>query len=97
MAQTIQYAEFLSNGYLTIPKGIVNRLHLKQGAKFKIIGDEGIIVLRQIEDDWDDFDRILSDIRKGNKRFSEDEILTDVTSAVEEVRAERDAKIANSL
>jgi bifunctional DNA-binding transcriptional regulator/antitoxin component of YhaV-PrlF toxin-antitoxin module len=96
MAQAIQYAEFLSKGYLTLPKGIIKRLHLKEGIKFKVIGEEGIIVLKQIEDDWEDFDRILADIREHNKRFSENEILADVTSAVREVRAERNAKVAIS-
>ncbi|MFH1897603.1 MAG: AbrB/MazE/SpoVT family DNA-binding domain-containing protein [Candidatus Desantisbacteria bacterium] len=96
MAQAIQYAEFLSKGYLTIPKGIIKRLHLKEGVKFKVIGEEGIIVLKQIEDDWEDFDRILADIREHNKIFSEDEILADVTSAVKEVRIERNAKITTS-
>lgn len=61
MTQAIQYAEVLSNGYLSIPKTITNRLHLKQGAKFKVIENKGTIVLRQIEDDWENFDSILAD------------------------------------
>ncbi len=62
MTQAIQqYAEFLSNGYLSIPKAITRRLHLKQGIKFKVIEDKGTIVLKQIEDDWKDFGNILID------------------------------------
>lgn len=67
MTQAIQYAEVLSNGYLSIPKAITRRLHLKQGVKFKVIEDKGTITLRQIEDDRGDFESILA-----NRKHSKD-------------------------
>jgi len=47
-----QYVEITKDGYLSIPKRIVEKLRLKAGMRFKLLADEDdILVLRLVREE----------------------------------------------
>ena len=90
MATAVQYAEFLSDGHLFLPGETIRELNLTQGTKFELFSNQkDVIFLKKIEDGWKrHFEETLNGVRVRNRKFSEEEIMSDVNKAVEEVRKE---------
>ncbi|MFH1563614.1 MAG: hypothetical protein ABIF11_09430 [Nitrospirota bacterium] len=91
MAGAVQYAEFLSDGHLFLPTETIRELSLTQGTKLELFSNQkDVIVLKKVEDIWKKhFEETLNRVRMRNRRFSEEEIISDVNKAVEDVRKER--------
>ena len=58
-----------SKGQVVIPEEIRNRLGLKPGAQFVVVGDRDVVILKVIHTpDMSEFDAIVSRARKAAKR-----------------------------
>ena len=73
-----------SKGQIVIPEDIRNRLHLKPGDKFMVIGEDDIVVLKTIHTpDISDFDDLINSARLNAARegLSENDIQQAVVKA----------------
>jgi len=77
-----------SKGQVVIPEEIRNRLGLKPGAQFVVLGDRDVVILKVIHTpDMAEFDEIVGRARKAAKRAG----LTkeDVGDAIRKARSRR--------
>lgn len=77
-----------SKGQVVIPEEIRDRLGLKPGAQFVVLGDRDVVILKAIHaPDMRDFDELAARARKAAKRAGLKK--KDVVDAVERVRARK--------
>jgi len=70
-----------SKGQIVIPEEIRNRLGLKPGAQFVVVGDRDVVILKVIQTpDMSEFDNIVSRARKAAKRAGKKQ--SDVQGAI---------------
>jgi len=75
-----------SKGQVVIPEEIRDRLGLKPGAQFVVLGDRDVVILKVIQTpDLSDFDEIVGRARKAAKRAGLRR--KDVAQAISRVRA----------
>ena len=84
----VETTKMSSKGQIVIPEEIRRRLGLKTGARFLVVGDEDVVVLKALTGpSMDEFDDLIAQARKqaqkaGLKR-------SDITSAVAKSRGRR--------
>ena len=74
-----------SRGQIVIPQDIRERMHLEEGEKFVIIGEEDTILLKKLEQpSFKDFDKLL----KKTREFAKKKEITpkNVEEAIQRVR-----------
>ena len=77
-----------SKGQVVIPEEIRDRLGLKPGAQFVVLGDRDVVILKVIQrPDMAEFEEIVVRARKAAKRVGLRK--KDVTQAVSRVRARK--------
>jgi AbrB family looped-hinge helix DNA binding protein len=74
-----------SKGQVVIPEEIRNRLGLRPGAQFVVVGDRDVVILKVINTpDMSEFDEIVGRARKAAKRAGLKK--TDVKDAIRRTR-----------
>ena len=77
-----------SKGQIVIPEEIRNRLGLKPGAQFVVVGDRDVVILKVIQTpDMSEFDDIVARARKAAKRAGKRK--SDVKQAIGAVRGRK--------
>jgi AbrB family looped-hinge helix DNA binding protein len=77
-----------SKGQIVIPEEIRNRLGLKPGAQFVVVGDRDVVILKVIQTpDMSEFDDIVAQARKAAKRAGKKQ--SDVGKAIGAVRGRK--------
>ncbi len=77
-----------SKGQVVIPEEIRNRLGLKAGTKFVVVGREDTLILKAIaEPSMDEFNKLITEARKQARRAGMKQ--SDIASAIASVRASR--------
>lgn len=74
-----------SRGQIVIPQDIRERMHLREGEKFVVIGEENTILLKKLEQpSFKDFDKLL----KKTREFAKKKEITpkDVEDAIQRAR-----------
>lgn len=75
-----------SKGQVVIPEGIRQRLGLKAGAQFVVVGDKDVVILKAISPpSMEDFDALISEARKQAKKAGMKR--ADITAAIAKVRS----------
>ena len=88
MSQTVATTKMSSKGQVVIPEEIRERLGLRPGAQFVVVGDKDVVVLRTVRPpSMADFDDLVAEAgrqarKAGMKR-------SDVTAAIAAVRSEK--------
>ncbi len=74
-----------SKGQVVIPEGIRKRLNLKTGAQFVVVGDNDVVILKNISPpSIDEFDELIAKARKAGKKVGLKK--SDITAAIKKVR-----------
>jgi len=74
-----------SKGQVVIPEGIRKRLNLKTGAQFVVVGDNDVVILKNITPPaLDEFDKLITIARKAGKQAGLKK--TDIKDAIKKVR-----------
>jgi AbrB family looped-hinge helix DNA binding protein len=77
-----------SKGQVVIPEEIRDRLGLKPGAQFVVVGDRDVVILKVIQTpDMSEFDDIVAHARKAAKRAGKKQ--SDVEKAIRAVRGRK--------
>lgn len=77
-----------SKGQVVIPEEIRNRLGLRPGAQFVVVGDRDVVILKVIQTpDLSEYDEIVGRARKAAKQAGKKP--TDVDRAIRKVRSRR--------
>jgi AbrB family looped-hinge helix DNA binding protein len=86
--EAIETTKMSSRGQIVIPEEIRNRLGLKTGDKFLVMGDKDVVILKTLlSPSMDEFDDLINKVRKqasvaGLKR-------SDIASAIIKARAQK--------
>lgn len=83
--ENLEVTSLSSRGQVVIPQRLRDRLHLHEGEKFMVIGEDDTIVLKKMQvPSFKGFERLLKKTRTyaKNKGLKE----TDVAEAIREVR-----------
>ncbi len=74
-----------SKGQIVIPEDIRNRLGLKPGAQFVVVGQNDVVILKTItKPSMNEFDQLISEARKQARKAGMKK--TDINAAIQEVR-----------
>ena len=77
-----------SKGQVVIPEDIRNRLSLKPGTQFIVVGDKDTIIFKAITPpSMEDFDELMKEARKQAKRVGLKR--SDISAAVSKARGQR--------
>jgi AbrB family looped-hinge helix DNA binding protein len=77
-----------SKGQVVIPEEIRNRLGLKTGAQFLVLGERDVVILKAIQaPSMEEFDEVVSRARKAARRAGLKK--SDVDKAIKDARARR--------
>lgn len=77
-----------SKGQVVIPEEIRNRLGLKPGAQFVVVGDRDVVILKVIQTpDLSEYDEIVGRARKAAKQAGKKP--ADVEDAIRKVRSRK--------
>jgi AbrB family looped-hinge helix DNA binding protein len=77
-----------SKGQVVIPEGVRKRLGLKAGARFVVIGERDVVILKEITPpSMSEFDEMIASARRGARRAGMKR--SDVERAVRETRGRR--------
>jgi len=77
-----------SKGQVVIPENIRKKLHLKAGAQFVVIGDDDVVILKNISPpSMDEFDDLIAKAREIAKLVGLKK--TDISQAIAKVRGEK--------
>jgi len=77
-----------SKGQIVIPEDIRNRLGLKTGSQFIVLGDRDVVILKSLNPpSMDEFDDLIFKARKQAKAVNLRK--ADIESTIKEVRARR--------
>lgn len=83
--EKLEVTSMSSRGQVVIPQEIRERLHLQNGEKFIVIGEEDTIVLKKVQvPSFKGFDKLLKKTREFAKQRGIKE--SDVGEAIKEVR-----------
>jgi len=75
-----------SKGQIVIPEEIRKRLNLKTGAQFVVVGDNDVVILKNITPpSIEEFDELISKARKAGKQAGLKK--TDIANAIKKARA----------
>jgi len=75
-----------SKGQVVIPENIRKKLHLKAGAQFVVIGDNDVVILKNISPPtMNEFDDLIAKARKSAKQVELTK--TDIKQAIAKVRS----------
>ena len=84
--ETIEVTSLSSRGQIVIPQGIREKMHLHEGEKFIIIGEQDTIVLKKLEvPSFKGFDMLLKKTREIVKKKGIRP--RDIDEAIERVRS----------
>ena len=84
----IETTKMSSKGQIVIPEEIRNRLGLKTGDKFLVLGDKDVVILKTISSpSIQEFDDLIGTVRKQAK--SEGVTKSDITKAIARSRAKK--------
>ncbi len=84
--EKMEVTSLSSRGQIVIPQGVRDKLHLHEGEKFIVIGEQDTIVLKKLEaPSFKGFDQLLQKTRA----FAKKKGITsaDVDEAIKEVRS----------
>ena len=82
---TVATTRMSSKGQVVIPEDIRKRLGLKSGARFVVVGDKDVVILKNISTPTlDEFDTLIAAARKQAKAARLQS--SDITAAVKRVR-----------
>jgi AbrB family looped-hinge helix DNA binding protein len=85
---TLATTRMSSKGQVVIPEAIRNRLQLKEGAEFIVIGDGDVVILKAISPpNMEDFDALLQQAHQQAKAAGMKR--SDITKAINEVRGRK--------
>ena len=74
-----------SKGQVVIPEGIRKRLGLKAGARFVVVGDKDVVILKAISPpSMEDFDTLIVEARQQAKKAGMKR--SDITAAIAKAR-----------
>ena len=74
-----------SKGQIVIPEDIRERLGLKPGAQFVVVGQNDVVILKTItQPSMNEFDQLISEARKQAKKAGMKK--SDITAAIQKVR-----------
>jgi len=74
-----------SKGQIVIPEEIRKRLNLKTGAQFIVVGDDDVVILKNISPpSLEEFDHLISKARGAGKQVGLKKV--DITKAIKKVR-----------
>ncbi len=74
-----------SKGQIVIPEDIRERLGLKSGAQFVVVGKKDVVILKTItQPSMSEFDQLISEARKQAKKAGMKK--SDITAAIQQVR-----------
>ena len=77
-----------SKGQIVIPEDIRERLGLKPGARFVVVGQNDVVILKTIaQPSMNEFDQLISEARKQARKAGVKK--RDITSAIQKVRKKR--------
>jgi AbrB family looped-hinge helix DNA binding protein len=83
---TLSTTKMSSKGQVVIPEEIRKRLDLKPGARFVVVGEEDVVILKAItQPSLSDFDDLIGEARK-QARVSEI-TKSDIKEVIKEVRS----------
>ena len=75
-----------SKGQIVIPEEIRKRLNLKAGAQFVVVGDNDVVILKNITPpSIEEFDELILKARKAGKQVGLKK--TDIANAIKKARA----------
>lgn len=77
-----------SKGQVVIPEEIRERLGLRPGTRFVVLGDDGVVVLKQIQPpSMSEFDEVVTEARRQAREAGLER--SDIEAALAEVRGRR--------
>ena len=77
-----------SKGQVVIPEDIRNRLNLKPGSRFVVVGEKDTVILKSIlPPTMDEFDDLVTEVRKQAKKAGLKP--SDIVTAIKEARSKR--------
>ena len=77
-----------SKGQVVIPEEIRNRLGLKPGSRFVVVGQRDVVILKALSlPSMEQFDKLISEARRQAKRAGMKKL--DVSASVKRVRGKR--------
>jgi AbrB family looped-hinge helix DNA binding protein len=77
-----------SKGQVVIPESIRQKLHLKTGDQFVVLGDKDVVILKNISPPAiDEFDELIAEARKSARVAGMNK--NDIKNAIQKVRANR--------
>lgn len=83
---TLSTTKMSSKGQVVIPEEVRKRLDLKPGAKFVVVGEKDVIILKAItQPSISDFDELIGEARKQARLSGLKK--TDINEAIKEVRS----------
>jgi len=82
---SVSTTKMFSKGQIVIPEDIRNRLGLKTGSQFIVLGDRDVVILKSIiPPSMDEFDDLICNARKQAQSVNLKR--SDIESAIREVR-----------
>ena len=85
---SIATTKLSSKGQIVIPEDIRNKLHLKTGTQFVVLGDKDVVILKNISiPKIEEFDELINKVRKSAKYAGLKK--DDITSAIKKVRTNK--------
>jgi AbrB family looped-hinge helix DNA binding protein len=88
MMKTLSTTRLSSRGQVVIPEEVRTRLRLREGARFVVVGEGDVVILKKIEmPSMSDFDDLVGEARRQARRAG----LTrgDITDAIMTVRSRK--------
>ena len=77
-----------SKGQIVIPENIRRNLNLKAGARFIVVGDKDVVILKSIKPpSIDEFDELITKARRDGKKAGLKK--ADIAEAIKKVRGKR--------
>ncbi|MGR3177894.1 MAG: AbrB/MazE/SpoVT family DNA-binding domain-containing protein [Candidatus Anammoxibacter sp.] len=77
-----------SKGQVVIPEDIRKKLHLKSGAKFVVVGDKDVVILKNISPpSLEEFDGLIAKARKSAKKVGLKK--SDINDVIVKVRSDK--------
>ncbi|MBI4170547.1 MAG: AbrB/MazE/SpoVT family DNA-binding domain-containing protein [Candidatus Aenigmarchaeota archaeon] len=68
MENEFDVTKMSSRGQVVIPQELREKMHLREGSKFAVVGMQDTIILKKLEPPkWEDFDKAISNLRKFGK------------------------------
>ena len=85
---SIATTKMSSKGQIVIPEEVRNRLGLKAGSQFVVIGEKGVVILKTISTpSMEEFDELIVEARKQARRAGMRR--SDISKALSKVRVKK--------